>query len=101
MSDLDQQGLAGAIAASLAEIINRGLGLSGRRAFLVFMILAGLVFAVKVGSETSPFLAQVWDWAIHYLTALAVGTGLHRLWKRSQPEQPEEESDAGDPGEPR
>lgn len=101
MSEFGEQGLAGAIAASLAEVINRGLGLSGRKAFLVFMILAGLVFAVKVGSETSPFLAQAWDWVVHYLTALAVGTGLHRLWKRSQPEQPEEEPDAGDPGEPR
>jgi len=101
MPEFDEHGLAGVIAASLAEIINRGLGLSGRRAFLVFMILAGLIFAVKVGSATSPFLAQVWDWAVYYLTALAVGTGLHRLWKRSQPEQPEEESDAGDPGEPR
>lgn len=96
MSEFGEQGLAGAIAASLAEVINRGLGLSGRKAFLVFMILAGLVFAVKVGAETNQLLAQIWDWALYYLTALAVGTGLHRLWKGQRPGEQEGQGD-GDP----
>lgn len=76
MTDL---GLTGLIAAAVTEVINRGLGISGRKAFLCFLLVVMALLAFKVGSDLSPLLAHLWQWAQDVSSAILAGTGAHKL----------------------
>lgn len=79
ITDLVNTGLGAFIASVLAEIINRGLGFEGRKAFLTFIGLAGAVLAIQVGAAYVPQLSHVWDWLVALMVMTAIGTGHHQL----------------------
>lgn len=76
---MENLGLTGLIAAAVTEVINRGLGISGRKAFLCFLFVVMALLALKVGSDLSPLLAHLWQWAQDVASAILAGTGAHKL----------------------
>jgi len=76
MTDL---GLTGLVAAAVTEVINRGLGISGRKAFLCFLLVVMVLLAIKVGADFSPLLVHLWQWAQDVSSAILAGTGAHKL----------------------
>ncbi len=72
-------GTLGAIASAIAETINRGLGLQGRRAFAVFLLVVALVAGVKVAQEFWPWAQALWQWVQDLSVAVLAGTGAHKL----------------------
>ena len=72
-------GTLGAIASAIAETINRGLGLQGRRAFAVFLFVVSLVAGVKVAQEFWPWAQALWQWVQDLSIAVLAGTGAHKL----------------------
>jgi hypothetical protein len=72
-------GYLGAIASAIAEVINRGLGLEGRKAFVAFLIIVALVVGVKVAQEVWPWAQILWNWFQDLALAVLAGTGAHKL----------------------
>jgi len=72
-------GTLGAVASAIAEALNRGLGLSGRKAFLCFLSVVALVAGVKVAQEFWPWAQMAWQWVQDLSIAVLAGTGAHKL----------------------
>mgnify|MGYP000110522816 FL=1 len=72
-------GQLGAVASAVAEALNRGLGLQGRKAFVSFLLVVALVAGLKVGSEVWSWAKLLWDWSQDLAVAILAGTGAHKL----------------------
>jgi hypothetical protein len=72
-------GSLGAIASAIAEVINRGLGLEGRKAFALFLLVVALVVGVEVAQEVWPWAQILWNWFHDLSIAVLAGTGAHKL----------------------
>jgi hypothetical protein len=72
-------GYLGAIASAIAEVINRGLGLEGRKAFILFLLVVALVVGIEVAQDLWSWAQILWNWFQHLSIAVLAGTGAHKL----------------------